>query len=1105
MHALQCLADSFETCSMQNCQKHVQAIQVKASKSQNNQIQKHRTKKTSKHFQQHCSQSSEFNCTLNDCIKHPRKKGSFGTAVKTWPTLFGRTLPICWTIAGVQFLAAIDWPQPFVTFLQKQPEHCFSRFFDLIHKAKHDLSQQRFNAAPAAAQFIQKFKSNLDTSKIDFAKGFEEDWSLLNEHDSSEFIACFLGNIDKLNKNAPRAFFSKKLTKLQRQMVQFVNDNLSVCTKEKLECTECNHTWFGMKNKTIKQSMITLSFPFEKEPQQTDLTPEKKKTISFQKQSMQQLLDDFLATEKLDRNHQCDECKQAGKTKKRFVFTSAPKYLIINLKRFQFGNEQNQGKIAASVNFNEVIKVTTSDGHRSYELIAALNHVGESMNKGHYTTTKRVNNQLFECNDDHHVPVNKFHETNGYCFLYVKTTRSASKFQQNQKSQNQQEHKKNVRSKVTGKRKMTIADLPTTRQPPTKKQKVTKAANRKRRRSSRAVKMNVKRQKLNRKQSKNPSETKQQQMQCPFCIKSFKTQQGLNSHIGKMHKNQITHECSDCGKIFGSQNRLNKHSEEVHASQGAIKCPHCSECYENDSSLKSHIGKMHKSHVSHECPDCGKIFGSRNRLNKHSEKVHASSQKADKCPHCSECYENEASLKRHIGKMHKKKVEPFNSNFDFTQALDFPTWQEIKDYRHRNPHYNAAGFLKMIGKNVRDPRLQPDNVSFIVNKTEMLTEWKEHMKHSVPIETCATCGRLIILTEVKHHLLPITSKLLNCCKADQNELPPKDSRRYKALHLVELNNEIFKLCQQGIKGERVIVCNACRSNLVYSKKTGVAPINTFAHYDLGKMPDSPDLPKLTFGEKLAISKVIVFVPQIQLKPVYGKSNKGIKGHAFGIKASQEDVLNSLVKMLPRHDLGDVVQISFCGTKEMWPVAKEILKQGDLHIRMDVIMLWLSWLKAVKNPEFIDITIPTNDHEQAEARKMLEASVEKILDNAFQSTSARIARVSDHVRSEVIDEREGLNDDIDADASLIRRTLITEETQSQEPMRVVLEQIKQKLSNVRKNENQQHKLQKTLHADLMNEYTENHRLLSAAFPHIFPLGLPAEAMGTATVPKLMRET
>ena len=101
-----------------------------------------------------CDPLDEFKCSLLVCNLHPCKSGTFNAAAKRTPTNFGRTLPICWTIAGVQFLAAIDWTQPFANFHLQQPHHSFSRFLDLIVKANFKVTQQKFNAAPIARKFI---------------------------------------------------------------------------------------------------------------------------------------------------------------------------------------------------------------------------------------------------------------------------------------------------------------------------------------------------------------------------------------------------------------------------------------------------------------------------------------------------------------------------------------------------------------------------------------------------------------------------------------------------------------------------------------------------------------------------------------------------------------------------------------------------------------------------------------------------------------------------------------------------------------------------------------------------------------------------------------
>ncbi len=96
---------------------------------------------------------------------------------------------------------------------------------------------------------------------------------------------------------------------------------------------------------------------------------------------------------------------------------------------------------------------------------------------------------------------------------------------------------------------------------------------------------------------------------------------------------------------------------------------------------------------------------------------------------------------------------------------------------------------------------------------------------------------------------------------------------------------------------------------------------------------------MSFGEKLAISKVIVFVPRIHLKGYSdGRiSNTGIKGHSIALKCSQEDIMKSYVSSLPRTDLGDVIHISLFGKKEMLPIAQKILAQGDLRFQIEHIV------------------------------------------------------------------------------------------------------------------------------------------------------------------------
>ena len=410
------------------------------------------------------------------------------------------------------------------------------------------------------------------------------------------------------------------------------------------------------------------------------------------------------------------------------------------------------------------------------------------------------------------------------------------------------------------------------------------------------------------------------------------------------------------------------------------------------------------------------------------------------------------------------------------------------------------GRLMSNWPNTNDKSLK---LPFQTNTQKIMSEWQQHMGHDVPIRVCGPCGRKIFMINEDATMLPITHELLQYCKAKQTELPPENSLRYAALHLVKHGKNIFRLTEEGIENDKVIICQTCHTNLKYAKRTKKPPINTFAHYDIGKIPSH--LKKLTFGEKLAISKTIAFIPQIQFKPVFGKSNKGIKGHAFCIRTSQNQIISSIVNKLPRHDLAEVIQVLLHGKKNTWSIAKKLIQQGPLNIRIDVIIPWLIWLKEIKNPEFINVTIPDakDTKEIQQIQMMLQNSVKQLLENAVTTDSGHVDRMSQHIRSNTLDELDGLNQNLDT--SIIRNILISTEPQSKEPMHDILQNIKNKLNQEAKNNTADSELKKVIENELLNEYTENHKIISCSFPYIFPLGIKDAITSTVTFTKQLRET
>ena len=64
----------------------------------------------------------------------------------------------------------------------------------------------------------------------------------------------------------------------------------------------------------------------------------------------------------------------------------------------------------------------------------------------------------------------------------------------------------------------------------------------------------------------------------------------------------------------------------------------------------------------------------------------------------------------------------------------------------------------------------------------------------------------------------------------------------------------------------------------------------------------------------------------------------------------------MVKILPRHDLGDVIHINLCAKPDMIPLARDMIKRRQLHIRTNVMMKWLHMFKSLGNPYYIDVEI-----------------------------------------------------------------------------------------------------------------------------------------------------
>ena len=280
-------------------------------------------------------------------------------------------------------------------------------------------------------------------------------WDLDRQQDSSEFIQTLLGSIDEFSINAPTSIFGQRpADTLEREMINFVREQLHITTKNKITCIGakddekqkgCGDWWYGGGNNTeTKHNMLFLPFPDN----------------DYKNQSIQKLLEHYTTASPVGPEHKCERCYKKGFTEKKIVFTTAPKYLLIGIKRMIFDGVDDPKKIIENVALNKFIIIKVNERATKYELLSTLNHKGRNMNVGHYTNTKTVNNQLYICDDATIKPTTHFNAKQAYCLLYKKVDApicAPITFHQNRKNR---------------KRKAKAANIPLNNQPPNRKQKL---------------------------------------------------------------------------------------------------------------------------------------------------------------------------------------------------------------------------------------------------------------------------------------------------------------------------------------------------------------------------------------------------------------------------------------------------------------------------------------------------------------------------------------------------------------------------------------------------------------------------------------------------------
>ncbi len=443
-----------------------------------------------------------------------------------------------------------------------------------------------------------------------------------------------------------------------------------------------------------------------------------------------------------------------------------------------------------------------------------------------------------------------------------------------------------------------------------------------------------------------------------------------------------------------------------------------------------------------------------------------------------------------------------------------PTDEELKK---ADQNLEAATFRFLLMRGIpADARKEPKNLVEPINEKQIFDEWKKSMNINAPIRICGLCGRRDIMTTeyvnkntpYEYKIVPASS-LPNCFKADKDKLPPKNSAIYKAKHLVEIGDHIFKLVKEGIEGDQVTICNICQPALEYANNKSKPPQQTVAYYDCGRIPEELRKFPLNVVERMAISIALVISPVYHIN---APTVDFIKGHAYGMKLEYSDIAASIVNKLPRSDLHCRLQLVIYGTEALQEAAARLARRTFLKIRVSRIFLWLNWLKEIGHPFYKDIELKSMD----QACKELQHSIDEItsIKNTVRAESGKVQKLAERTRANVEDDKNCLNQNLKGE--FIRNVLLCDNIDKNEPFQTIIQKVKTTLKiddddNHDENENDpirnkhRGKVVKTLKNELFNEYEENHLLLGQAFAHVLPFPPTKDVWKGTIVPEKITRT
>ena len=171
------------------------------------------------------------------------------------------------------------------------------------------------------------------------------------------------------------------------------------------------------------------------------------------------------------------------------------------------------------------------------------------------------------------------------------------------------------------------------------------------------------------------SHTGEKPFSCSFsgCVYKSTTTSGILTHVRFVHKNERKHKCDLCSSSFNTRYGLKTHVQR-HNGEKNYACTLCSYKGVKLGDLQSHLKRMHKQQLPFCCEFCSKSYQNLSALMTHTGKVHINEEKFS-CDSCENKFQDVFELKQHLEGQCLKDQEdlPNENKEDHKEARSYDT------------------------------------------------------------------------------------------------------------------------------------------------------------------------------------------------------------------------------------------------------------------------------------------------------------------------------------------------------------------------------------------------------------------------------------------------